>query len=142
MFLRRVLAVALVSVATLLCTALPASAAASPTVSPAVHTSLFYRYMYDDCKSEGELCSWCPSGYSCATVNDDNVVNLRKVFWFYNCLTYSVQNWRSWGSFVNNQTDGATTYLYGRSMNFLKSVPADSRLHFYDLEPVWYVKVC
>lgn len=117
-------------------------AAASPSVSPYVLTTRYTNAMYDDCKREGELCSWCPRGYSCAIVNDPSVVNLRRVFYFYHCRTYTVSDWRGFGSFVNNQRDGARTYLYGRQGNLLRSVPADSRMHFYDFEPVWFVKAC
>ena len=97
--------------------------------------------MGSDCSHENELCSWCSLGYSWAVVGDDNAPwNLRKVFYFYKCRTYSVYGWREWGSFVNNQTGSAQTYLYDRNHRLLKSVPADSRLHLYDFDPAWYVE--
>ena len=141
-FVRHLLLAVSLAGALLALVAQPA-AAATPSVSPSVPTSLYISQMARDCDTEGEACSWCRRGYSCAIVYDAEAqLNFRKVFYFYKCRTYSVRDWRGWGSFVNNQTGGARTYLYDRNRRLLKSVPADSRLHFYDFEPVWYVKSC
>jgi hypothetical protein len=144
-FLQRLLFATLLSTAALGLTTQPASAApaaGSPSVSPYVVTSAFTDAVAADCGNEGDVCTYCARGYSCAVVRDNHAYNLRRVFSFRHCRTYTVNNWRGWGSFVNNQTGGARTYLYGRNHNLLKSVPADNRLHFYDFEPVWYVKAC
>jgi hypothetical protein len=145
-FLRRLLLAVVLSTAMLGLTTQAGSAApagGSPSVSPYVVTSSYTNAMYADCRTEGERCSWCPRGYSCAVVNAAPNSNLSdSVFSFRHCRTYAVSNWRGTGTFTNNQTGGARTYLYDRGHHLLTSVPADSRLHLYDFDPVWYVKAC
>lgn len=53
-----------------------------------------------------------PRGDTCAIVDDPGAsVDWRRVFSFYRCHVYAVQNWRSGGSMINNQTGNArTTY--------------------------------
>ncbi|MEV3861594.1 hypothetical protein AB0J38_45740 [Streptomyces sp. NPDC050095] len=54
----------------------------------------------------------CDSGYLCVSVWDAGEVQWR-VFEFYNCKAYNVQNWEGDGYWLNMQTGGAVGRFYG-----------------------------
>jgi hypothetical protein len=112
----------------------PMSAAAvSPTISPSVTT---YHKLISAPLT-------CPSSTFCIEVFDSTTVDY-KVFNLFACHTYSVHNWLGWAYYVDNQTPGTISYVYGQSGNQIGlPLKVDPSHEFpIDVTPVWSIKNC
>ncbi|GAA3822521.1 hypothetical protein ACFS5L_01125 [Streptomyces phyllanthi] len=109
------------------------AAAVSPGISPAARE---VRYL----NSNDTL--YCTSGNLCNAVWDPTRSQW-KVFFLYNCATYTVYNWLGTGAYYNNQTGNPTSYYYGQNWGTLwTSTPDGGARHIVNFDPVYYIKNC